>query len=128
MVVSYIVFLSLCEEIDQAYFNPRFNDNDLQKPFDFKVSTVLSYGKDKRAKAIISNIDNNGMYCYLPETSRKLKGNVTVESCFEDHLFSFKGHVVSASQNGVGIKVQNSSGSSDWSTFYDIMTKRNLIN
>lgn len=127
IIVSYYLYNFLDTQLNEAFYNPMFKEDNLFEPMlkKFKAELIVN---SLEIPGYLTNWNENGFYLSLKEEikPRSIK-NASVKIFFEEHEFSCKVKLVSSLRDNksFGFKVYENNEHEDlsWFSFYQIIDK-----
>ncbi|MEX1099338.1 MAG: hypothetical protein WEB87_02860 [Bacteriovoracaceae bacterium] len=126
ILTSYYFYQFLKIEIDEAYYNPSYAEDDLFEPMlTWLGCEVEDLSTKKTYKAQLTNWNSNGCFVFFDEPLKKSKlRKVRLKTSLSSRPFESMGVVAAKASDGrgFGIKLQNKKEEDfGWKEFYSII-------
>lgn len=123
ILASYYLRFMLKEDLNQAYYNPGFSDEDLFEPMLLKIRVdVIEKKSNKVFSGFLTNWDETGCFIQLEEMPKEK--NLQLKLYFKGHVFTDNGHIatISKKNKAIGVRFHNAEAQLGWSEIYKIIS------
>lgn len=123
ILASYYLRFMLKADLNQAYYNPGFSEEDLFEPMLFKIKVEVIEKKSKQIyTGFLTNWDETG--CFLQLEGLPKEKNLELKFYFKNHVFTDNGHIatISKKNKAIGVRFQNRDSQLGWSEIYKIIS------
>ena len=127
ILIAYYFCISLKIELDKAFLNPRFSQNELFEPMLYKMKALINEDENGGIRGHLTNWDEQSCFIYLDAKEMdkvKINKSVDLKISYNEHNFTQSAKVISISyNNGVGLKFEHNKEDSlfNWKEFYQIV-------
>lgn len=124
MIISYIFYLFIKAESDEAIYNPKFKHNFLGRKSEYKLPCRIN-SRGTEYQGYLTNWDKSGVFVYFKETERvRLSGKIGLEFEFGNNVFKSNGVVRTVYDNGYGISISRGEEDLDWKKLFNLLEDR----
>ena len=125
LITSYYFYQFLRIEINEAYYNPGFNNDDLFEPMLSKLNCeIKDLDSGSVYKARLTNWNPNGCFTYLEDASENLNlKNVQITTSLSDTDFNSQAVLACRTNDkrGFGFRVPSIKEDFGWRDYYSIL-------
>ncbi len=129
LIFAFYFFITWELLVNKASFNPLFSRHDLEKEARFKIKAVLKGPVDQEVEGLITNIDEQSCFIYIPQHEKKLspKGEFELTAIYEGVAFTQPALIVSRYDQGYGLQLLKPNKGPSWSDLYKVCLERGLF-
>lgn len=134
LLFSFCFYLLWKLELDEAYYWPGFNLNDLKLVPEHNIKVIIRSPKHgQEFFGHMTNWNEKGCYIVLEERMVELRGQLEVEILYLGKVFKSRAEVVTVYGHGLGLSFEKSRFKENftalnWINFYDIIESRGYKN
>lgn len=124
LLVSYYLSYMLKSDLEHAFYNPKYSDNDLFDPMLLKINVYVEDLKSKSSHCgHLTNWDEDGCFIKLEDSIPKKK-NLKLRFQFRGHEFVQFATLATLSKkmNGIGVRFIESNAKKSWKDIYKIIS------
>ncbi len=132
LILVLTFFYSICSmyfllfwglEKKEAIYRPSFDKNSigLLDEYNLSVDVESPFGP---IKGNLTNWDEHSCFLIASNFREDLKGKILFKVFFEDLEFQCRGDVVTKYASGYGVRIEETSETLNWRSFYDIVSDR----
>ena len=132
ILIAYYFYQFYNVEYSESYYKSQINEELLFPPMLHQIKVSGKSGNGHQFTGYLTNWSEEGCYIYLNEPN-SIKGKVTIEIFFQEHIFKAEGMIVAKERNdhGVGVKFflnanEESLNGLGWNEFYEIIGEMGL--